>query len=106
MSAATEYATEIEGMDFYKGADVGPLAFYALGVAGEAGEVAEKVKKYYRDGNIATADIALELGDVLWYVTRLAAHLGWSLEDIMAMNLTKLRSRRSRGTQRGSGDNR
>jgi NTP pyrophosphatase (non-canonical NTP hydrolase) len=110
-----EYETRIEEMDFYRAAsdgpdyhkaEIGPLASYALGVTGEAGEVAEKVKKFYRDGTVTERDIALELGDVCWYVTRLANLLGYSLQDILALNIEKLEARRARGTQRGSGDNR
>lgn len=106
MNQLSDYELRIKGMDFYKEASVGPLSFYALGVAGEAGEVAEKVKKFYRDGNITPESIALELGDVCWYITRLANLLGFSLSEILAMNIEKLESRRARGVQRGSGDNR
>jgi NTP pyrophosphatase (non-canonical NTP hydrolase) len=82
-------------------------AYLALGLNGEAGEVAEKVKKAIRDGGgfDATA-VALELGDVLWYLTRLADELGIGLAFIAALNQSKLTSRQERGTLKGSGDDR
>lgn len=87
------------------------LVAKVLGLIGEAGEVAEKYKKIIRDkaGTISSADkteIVKELGDVLWYVSTMASYLGVSLEDVAAGNLEKLFSRRDRGVQRGSGDNR
>jgi NTP pyrophosphatase (non-canonical NTP hydrolase) len=86
--------------------------FYpALGLAGEAGEVCEKIKKTYRDdygmfGPERKEQIKLELGDVLWYVTELADDLGFTLEDVARANLEKLRSRKQRGKINGEGDNR
>lgn len=82
-----------------------------LGLVGEAGEVAEKYKKIIRDkgGVVSDADKAeliKELGDVMWYVAVLADYLGVSLEEVAATNLDKLTSRKARGTQHGSGDNR
>ena len=80
----------------------------ARGLCGEAGEVAEKIKKMLRDGcgPDANRDIASELGDVLWYVSALASDLGWSLSSIAEMNLEKLASRKQRDVIRGDGDNR
>ncbi len=82
-----------------------------LGLVGEAGEVAEKFKKIVRDkGGVVTsedkADIQKELGDVLWYVSALADYLGLTLDEVAEKNLEKLFSRRDRGVQKGSGDNR
>lgn len=83
------------------------LAIPALGVAGEAGEVAEKIKKLLRgDDNIQPWEIAAELGDVLFYIAVLANRLGWNLSEVAAMEVEKINGRISRGTQRGSGDNR
>lgn len=87
------------------------IVYPALGLAGEAGEVADKVKKVIRDkeGEFGLDDrqeIAKELGDVLWYVANLAADIEYSLEEIAVMNLDKLNSRKARGALRGSGDNR
>lgn len=80
----------------------------ALGLCGEAGEVAEKVKKMLRDGCTAEKNqqLAAELGDVLWYLAALASDLGWSLESIGRANLEKLASRKQRDVIRGDGDSR
>ena len=92
--------------------DVGNNPIYpTLGLSGEAGEVADKVKKVLRDRNgqfydSVRAEIALELGDVLWYVDQLASELGYELEDVANKNLQKLRDRSSRGQLKGSGDHR
>ena len=84
---------------------------YALGLTGEAGELADKIKKVYRDKcgvfkQEERNEIAKELGDVLWYLTRLGATLGFSLEQIAAMNIEKLADRAKRGKIGGSGDDR
>jgi NTP pyrophosphatase (non-canonical NTP hydrolase) len=92
--------------------EAGHNALYpTLGLCGEAGEVAEKVKKVLRDrgGRFdpeACGEIALELGDVLWYVAQLATELDLRLEDIAAANLAKLASRAARNVISGSGDRR
>jgi len=87
------------------------LSYPALGLAGEAGEVAEHAKKTIRDDGGEVSDerraaIAKELGDVLWYVAQLASELGLELEDIARENLEKLFSRQRRGVLSGSGDDR
>jgi NTP pyrophosphatase (non-canonical NTP hydrolase) len=87
------------------------LAYPALGLAGEAGEVAEHAKKAIRDdGGEVTGErraaMAKELGDVLWYVAQLASELGLELEDVAQANLEKLLSRQRRGVLSGSGDER
>jgi NTP pyrophosphatase (non-canonical NTP hydrolase) len=87
------------------------LSYPALGLAGEAGEVAEHAKKASRDdaGRLSgerRAAMARELGDVLWYVAQLASELGLELEEIAGENLQKLLSRQRRGVLSGSGDNR
>ena len=87
------------------------LTYPALGLAGEAGEVAEHAKKTIRDDGGRVSDerraaIARELGDVLWYVAQLASELGLELEDIARENLEKLFSRQRRGVLSGSGDER
>ncbi|HEY5192575.1 MAG TPA: nucleoside triphosphate pyrophosphohydrolase family protein [Solirubrobacteraceae bacterium] len=87
------------------------LAYPALGLAGEAGEVAEHVKKAIRDdaGKVSDerrAAMSKELGDVLWYVAQLATELGLDLNEIAGQNLEKLFSRQQRGVLSGSGDDR
>jgi NTP pyrophosphatase (non-canonical NTP hydrolase) len=87
------------------------LAYPALGLAGEAGEVAEHAKKAIRDdgGTISSerrAAMAKELGDVLWYVAQIATELELDLDEIAQGNLEKLLSRQRRGVLSGSGDER
>ena len=87
------------------------LTYPALGLCGEAGECAEKVKKAIRDdGGVLSDDrraaLAAELGDVLWYVAQLATEAGLDLDEIADDNLTKLLSRQDRGALQGSGDSR
>jgi NTP pyrophosphatase (non-canonical NTP hydrolase) len=88
-----------------------PVVYPTLGLANEAGEVAGKIKKIFRDkaGVINAADrVALngELGDVLWYLTQVCTELGISLEDVAEHNLEKLFSRLERGKIGGEGDER
>jgi NTP pyrophosphatase (non-canonical NTP hydrolase) len=87
------------------------IMHWVLGVNGEAGEIAEKLKKIIRDkkGHISETDkqaLGSEIGDVLWYLATLAHHLGLSFEDIANANLDKLQSRQKRGVIGGSGDHR
>ena len=82
------------------------LAYAALGLVGEGGEVSEKIKKFVRDGKLEPFEVAKELGDVLWYVTRLAEELRYDLKEIFDLNIDKLQSRKDRGVLKGSGDNR
>ena len=80
--------------------------YCALGLVGEAGEASEKIKKWHRDGKIDPLQVAYELGDVLYYLTRLANILGYSLDEIASLNVAKLESRLQRNVLSGSGDNR
>lgn len=87
------------------------FVYPALGLNGEAGEVAEKVKKIMRDkdGKVSDEDrqeLNKELGDVLWYLSQLATEFDLSLGDIAQANIDKLYSRLERGKLGGSGDNR
>jgi NTP pyrophosphatase (non-canonical NTP hydrolase) len=87
------------------------LLYPTLGLCGEAGEVAEKVKKLVRDdGGVLTearrTALSKELGDVLWYVAQLATEAGLDLDEIAAANLEKLLSRQRRDVLQGSGDDR
>lgn len=92
--------------------DVGHNIIYpTLGLAGEAGETANKVKKIIRDQHgvltdPARAAIAEELGDILWYVARLASEIGADLDAIAEANLAKLADRKARNAIGGSGDKR
>jgi NTP pyrophosphatase (non-canonical NTP hydrolase) len=94
----------------YPDAGSNPL-YPTLGLCGETGEVADKVKKVIRDRDgrfdaEVCEDLRLELGDVLWYVAQLATELGLSLEDVAQANLAKLASRAARNVISGSGDRR
>lgn len=91
------------------------LPYLALGIAGESGEVADKVKKFIRDSHFTSikdlnadqkADVAKELGDVLWYIAQIATEFGYDLEEVAEMNIDKLYSRMDRGALHGSGDER
>ena len=87
------------------------ITYPALGMAGEAGEVANKVKKLIRDGpdkrpDTWREDIASEIGDVLWYCATLADDLNLTLGMIASQNLAKLQKRKDKGTLGGSGDTR
>lgn len=87
------------------------LLYPVVGLAGEAGEVSNKVQKLMRDKGMELDDsdrasVAAELGDVIWYVSAIASDLGYDLEGIVQMNLEKLESRMARGKIGGSGDNR
>ena len=85
------------------------ILYPTLGLAGEAGEVAEKIKKIIRDDKQIVdekEDIAKELGDVLWYIAAIGRDIGYGLDTIAEMNLEKLADRKARGTIQGNGDNR
>jgi NTP pyrophosphatase (non-canonical NTP hydrolase) len=102
------YGKAQEGVD-------GNLVYPAMGLAGEAGEYVDKVKKHWRNTQSMSAgnmdaqqkvEFAKELGDVLWYLAVSAKELGFSLEQIAQMNIDKLRDRRARGVIKSQGDNR
>jgi len=86
--------------------------YLTLGLTGEAGEIANKVKKFIRDGaaqdeyEAKKIEIAYEIGDVMWYCAVLAAEMGMDLGHVMENNLRKLADRKARGTLSGSGDTR
>jgi len=86
------------------------ILYPALGLAGEAGEVANKVKKLIRDGYETNKDyreaLSHEIGDVLWYCAVLADDIGFKLADIANNNLIKLKDRQARGVIGGNGDKR
>ena len=87
------------------------IIYPTLGLTGEAGEVANKVKKIIRDGSDKNDDslvseIKSEIGDCLWYIAVLANDFNIKLSDIASANLEKLEKRKQKGTIHGSGDNR
>lgn len=82
------------------------LFIMSLGLAGETGEVMEKIKKYVRDGTLDKEALMKELGDVAFYWARICREFGFKPSDVLEMNITKLDDRRKRGVQQGSGDNR
>jgi NTP pyrophosphatase (non-canonical NTP hydrolase) len=86
------------------------VVYNTLALSGEAGELANKVKKIMRGDKELTPDVVeelmLELGDCLWYMANLADVVGWKLEDVAQLNLVKLSTRRKKGTIRGDGDHR
>lgn len=109
-----EYQKQAGAMAQYPG--VGDNFVYpTLGLAGETGEVVEKVKKLVRNEEVVHAaqiseekrgEIAKEMGDVLWYLAQLGTELGIALEDIARINIEKLTSRKARGVLHSEGDNR
>ena len=87
------------------------FVYPTLGLAGESGEVAEKVKKILRDhegvlDEEKKKELTKELGDVLWYLSQIASEIGVPLEVVASLNIEKLRSRFDRNKIKGSGDNR
>ena len=87
------------------------IIYPTLGLTGEAGEVADKVKKVIRDAHEEFTperrlEIVKEIGDVLWYCATLSRDLGYELEEVAQMNVDKLRSRMQRHLISGNGDNR
>lgn len=112
MTAFETYQDWTDTTALYPGAGEGAdasLVYVALGLTGEAGEVANKVKKILRDGDEdehLREQVLHELGDVLWYVTRAAVELGVDLSFVAWLNQQKLNRRAKRGTIQGSGDDR
>ena len=106
------YREAIEGLEANdQTSEMIRLVYPALGLAGEAGELVNKVKKLVRgDTSLSNfffkASLVDELGDVLWYVSALCDELGYSMADVAQMNLEKLAERAEAGTIKGSGDKR
>jgi NTP pyrophosphatase (non-canonical NTP hydrolase) len=103
-----EYQKKAAKAAFYEKDDV---IYLALGITGEAGEVADHIKKMLRDDNGKLTKkrkeaLVKELGDVLWYVAKMAGRLDVDLNDVAKINLKKIADRVERGKQHGSGDNR
>lgn len=114
MYSFNDYQDETAATAIYPDAGSGnelALAYVALGLGGEAGEVQGKIKKVIRDDGGIVSDekreqIIDEAGDVLWYLARIATECGVSLEQMAQRNVAKLLSRKERGVLGGSGDNR
>lgn len=88
-----------------------PVIYPTLGLVNEAGEVAGKIKKVFRDkdGQISEetrSALKAELGDVLWYIAQVCTELGLSLDEVAEYNIQKLYDRLERGKIRGDGDDR
>jgi NTP pyrophosphatase (non-canonical NTP hydrolase) len=106
-----EYQKEALVTALWSGDDLKDLSHWVLGVTGEAGEIAEKVKKLIRDydGKLDAEqkfELVKEVGDVMWYLAVLAEHLGYKFEAVGKMNIDKLRDRQARNKLQGNGDNR
>ena len=109
-----EYQEKAKKYDFFDVTDdFNQISFLekVLGLAGEAGETADKIKKIIRDKGGKTEiedkkEIAKELGDVLWYVANIARYMNISMSEVAQMNLDKLESRWERNKLHGEGDNR
>lgn len=103
--------TPLEYTHFTKHTAVYPvddaIVYPLLGLCGEVGELAQMAKREMRDGKpLDLHAVGLELGDCLWYLTRIADESGFTLQDIIDMNREKLTGRAARGTIRGHGDER
>ena len=91
------------------------LVYPAMGLAGEAGEFCDKIKKFWRNTGFMSGgrltslernEVVKELGDVLWYIAAAAEELGVAMETVAELNLHKLHDRKARGVIKGAGDNR
>ena len=94
------------------------IVYPAMGIAGEAGELCDKVKKYWRNYDVSVEElekqltkeqreeIVKEMGDVLWYLGAMCTELGIHMEDMATANIIKLQDRRERGVIKSEGDNR
>lgn len=101
-----EYQERANGTSHAVVIDGDTRIYPVLGLVGEAGEVANKLKKFYRDDNPDIEGLVSELGDVLWYVAELSRVIGYDLQTVASYNLNKLAERKAKGTIHGSGDKR
>jgi NTP pyrophosphatase (non-canonical NTP hydrolase) len=105
MTEFKDYNEFVKGMKVYP--EKHAIVYPALGLAGECGEISEKLKKWLRgDRELDKQALLLELGDPLWYITALADDLGFTLQDVVNANVEKLSSRKERNVLKGDGDNR
>lgn len=102
---AREYQVNTELYAIYP--DENEFPYLCLGLAAEAGEVADKAAKHYRgDKPLSADDFRKELGDCMWFISQLCNRFGWDMEDVMQENIDKLQDRAQRNVLQGSGDNR
>lgn len=104
-----EYARRTVDTAIYPGAgqqSQQEFAYLGLGLAGETGEVVEKIKKYIRDGTLNREDVIKELGDIFWYLCRLSMAFDADPETVLELNYDKLQKRKANNTLKGSGDGR
>ena len=106
-----EYQAQALTTAIFSGDEFHDLCHWVLAINGEAGEIAEKLKKIIRDQKSVVTDehkaeMAKEIGDVLWYLAILANHLGVPFDEIAHTNIAKLQSRKQRDKIAGAGDNR
>lgn len=104
-----EYQNEATKFSVMRGKDLSMLMYLTLGIVSEAGELADQVKKNFRDGTgkinpEIRNKLKGELGDVLWYVSELSNMLEFDFEDVAKYNLQKLTDRKERGVIQGDGD--
>lgn len=90
----------------YEDKELRNLYIASTGLAGETGEVLEKLKKHIRDNQLDREALCKELGDTLYYLVMIGRMFGFGLDDIIKANMAKLKDRRDRGVVHGSGDNR
>lgn len=105
----SEYATWAQEKWFGLGPDGfgdRDITIMSLGLAGETGEVLEVLKKGIRDGNLDMTNLKKELGDVLYYWTMICTTFGFTPEEVMQGNISKLEDRSKRNVMSGSGDDR
>lgn len=102
------YSDYIKDLTFEKAV----MSYLSLGIAGEGGEIANKMKKYIRGDFDLMADetkkkdIAMEVGDVIWYAAQLLEQMGFSFSEVATANILKLKKRKEQGLIRGDGDER
>jgi NTP pyrophosphatase (non-canonical NTP hydrolase) len=106
-----EYQKQALVTAVFTGDEFKDLSHWVLGISGEAGEIAEKIKKIIRDKDAVLTsqdkeELVKEMGDVLWYLAVLTKHIGYDFSEVGDRNIAKLRSRQARGKIQGSGDNR
>lgn len=99
----TEYQEKTKKTAIYPEGD--SMTYLALGISGEAGEVADKIKKHRRD-DLDLDEVKDELGDLMWYIAQLSRELGFDLEEVAQSNIDKIEDRAERDKISGSGDNR